>query len=77
MEEMGTLTKQKDTLDVALQFSFAITSFDVTEERLRFDEHSFIADVGGFLGLLLGASVYSMYLALVSGYQRVLVYWKG
>lgn len=33
---------------------------DVLEEVQLFTPHSFVAEVGGFLGLLLGASMYTV-----------------
>jgi len=38
---------------------------EVAEEILRYDLGSLAADVGGFLGLLLGASLLSLYDTLV------------
>ena len=54
------------TLDIENQyFNFAICfengKFEEREQYLIYDGDSFIADVGGFLGLLLGWSMYSLY----------------
>ena len=34
---------------------------DVLEEKPLYDSNNFVADVGGYLGLLLGASVLTIY----------------
>ena len=47
--------------DVHLKFSFGDGSYEVKEQYLLYDYDSFIADVGGFMGLLLGCSVFSLY----------------
>ena len=62
------LCENPDWLNLSIQLAFTITTFDVTKETFRFDVMSFIAEVGGFLGLLLGASGYSAYLAVFSGF---------
>ena len=36
-------------------------TFDVKEEYYIYDKDSFMADCGGYLGLLLGASLLSLY----------------
>ena len=43
-----------------IEFLFSETSIDVLEEVQLFTPNSFVAEVGGFLGLLLGASIYTM-----------------
>ena len=48
---------------------FESTHSDVREEYLIYDASSFIADVGGFLGLLLGYSIFSI-LANAIGWLR-------
>ena len=48
-----------------LQFSFVDGSYEVKEQYLLYDTDSFTADVGGFLGLLLGCSIFSLYKELV------------
>ena len=40
--------------------------FEEREQYLIYDWNSFIADVGGFLGLLLGWSMYSLYQELAA-----------
>lgn len=48
----------RDTL-LDLQFHVRKPSVEVQEENLLYDGSNFLADVGGFLGLLLGMSCYS------------------
>ncbi len=41
---------------------FSKTGYDVREEYPIYDADSLVADVGGFLGLLLGHSAFSIFL---------------
>ena len=45
---------------LALRFAFMIGKHEVREQYYTYDRDSFIADVGGYLGLLLGHSIYSI-----------------
>ena len=53
---------EPERIDIEMGFLFSITTFDVETEIVIFNVMSFIAEVGGFLGLLLGASLYSTFL---------------
>ena len=44
---------------------------DVKREYLTYDYNAFIADVGGYLGLLLGHSILSFYDGLTSVFDRI------
>ena len=44
-----------------LRLAFVDGSYEEKEQYLIYDFDSFIADVGGFLGLLLGFSIFSIY----------------
>ena len=44
-----------------LVFGFEDESYNVREEYIVYDTSNFIADVGGYLGLLLGHSILSIY----------------
>ena len=44
-----------------LEWQYMNTDFVVRHEYLTYDYNSFIADVGGYLGLLLGYSILSIY----------------
>ena len=56
-----------------LQYEFQRSSVSyVTRETLSYTPSNFIADVGGFLGLLLGASILSIYDAILLGFKKLL-----
>ena len=46
---------------MTLVFQFEDGSYDVREEYIVYDTSNFIADVGGYLGLLMGHSILSIY----------------
>ena len=46
---------------LTMSFTFEDASYQLSEEYIVYDFNDFIADVGGYLGLLLGHSVLSMY----------------
>ena len=46
---------------MVLAWQYMNTDFIVRHEYLTYDRNSFIADVGGYLGLLLGYSVHTFY----------------
>ena len=46
---------------IKLVFEFEDGSYDVREEYIVYDTSNFIADVGGYLGLLMGHSILSIY----------------
>ena len=48
-----------------LELQFEDGSYHTTEEYIIYDTDSFIADIGGYLGLLLGHSILSIYSTLV------------
>ena len=41
-----------------------------------YDQNSFIADVGGYLGLLLGQSIYGIYEVLFAVFHKTATYLK-
>ena len=51
----------QDTEKLQFRLYFTNGLFEEKEQYLIYDWDSFIADVGGFLGLLLGWSMYSLY----------------
>ena len=51
--------------DTHLDFRMMVASYQEMEQYLLYDSNSFIADVGGFMGLLLGFSVFSIYNEIV------------
>ena len=57
----GTLIEsRKKPYDTKIEFKIMDVSYQEMEQYLIYDFNSFIADVGGFMGLLLGFSVLSM-----------------
>ena len=55
----------KEPYDTRLDFRMMAGSYQEMEQYLLYDSDSFIADVGGFMGLLLGFSVLSIYNEIV------------
>ena len=60
MERVSTLTGVP-SYTMELKWQYMNTDFVIRHEYLTYDNNSFIADVGGYLGLLLGYSVLSIY----------------
>ena len=51
---------------------FRETSLEVYQQEFLYGANNFIADVGGYLGLLLGVSIFSFYQVLVSTFEKLL-----
>ena len=49
-----------------MKFHFKDSSYMLREEYVVYDSDSFIADVGGFFGLLLGQSMLGIYYMFVT-----------
>lgn len=49
------------TNKMAIEWEYMNSDYIVRQEYLTYDINSFIADVGGYLGLLLGHSLFSIY----------------
>ena len=49
---------------------FTNSQAEVTHEYLVYDTSSFWADVGGYLGLLLGESAYSLILFIIESVKK-------
>ena len=58
-----------------LFFEFEGGSYDVREEYIVYDTSNFIADVGGYLGLLMGHSILSIYY-LSTGWLSKMRIWR-
>ena len=52
---------QNHNPQLILKFHFKDSSYTLREEYVVYDSDSFIADVGGFFGLLLGQSLLGIY----------------
>ena len=67
MIEMADKSKEQDAYTFmddgtfTIKFMFEGGSYQFEEEYIDYDFNDFIADVGGYLGLLLGHSVLSFY----------------
>ena len=47
-------------------------SYNEEEDYVIYDVNSFIADVGGYMGLLLGSSLLSVYMSIEDVVKRIL-----
>ena len=54
--------RRRDTFGI--MFSIARSKHEVREHYSIYDRNSFIADIGGYLGLLLGHSLFGIYWAV-------------
>ena len=59
--EGAVTSKTKKNGDLHLAFRIMDGSYEEREQYMIYDLDSFIADVGGFMGLLLGCSILSLY----------------
>ena len=66
--EIGT----KFRCEVHLQFTMLDSSYKEEEQYIIYDVNSFIADVGGYMGLLLGSSLLSLYMAMEAFMRKLL-----
>ena len=48
-------------MPLTLQFYYQGSRYDITSQYLAYDIENVIADTGGFLGLLLGYSLFGFY----------------
>ena len=61
------------SLKFLLKFRIRDRSYEERKQYAIYDNDSFIADVGGYMGLLLGCSVMSLYNAIESLIKRVII----
>ena len=54
-----------------LEFQILDSSYQVEEEYVLYEIGSFIADVGGYMGLLLGSSLLSLYITLEECMRKI------
>ncbi len=71
------MTDDADHRHLTIQLQFGHTYFDVRTEYFVYEANSFIADVGGFLGLLLGYSILGLLESVVNTAELVLGRKKG
>ena len=63
-------TKKEDNIELELKFRIISPSYEEEDQYIIYDFNSFIGDVGGFLGLLLGYSILSLYGDMVGILER-------
>ena len=74
---MNEQLPQHSTTNVCFQFYTKVDRVEVKEDYVIYDANSLIADVGGYLGLLLGYSALSIYQAVVQGFRVGADHFKG
>lgn len=59
---------------ILFQFQFAVisTEVEIREQILVYTWDNFFADIGGFMGLLLGSSIYSLADMMIETLQKLL-----
>ena len=60
-ETVSNKTSEYGEVELWLYISMRETSYVQEEQYFIYDINSFIADVGGYMGLLLGSSILSLY----------------
>ena len=61
LQDVGPVTWPEEDPIMSLYFLFEDGSYSVGEEYIVYDTSNFIADVGGYLGLLVGQSILGLY----------------
>ena len=61
LETEQETTSDSTNPDIHLTFQYRDGMYNLNEEYLVYDYNNFIADIGGYLGLLLGHSILSIY----------------
>ena len=67
---MHKVSTYMDRPYVSLDLVVTSGGFDVREQYVVYDFNSFVADVGGFLGLLLGHSAFSLFKSVEKWFGR-------
>ena len=60
-ETVSNKTSEYGEVELWLYISMRETSYVQEEQYIIYDHNSFIADVGGYMGLLLGSSILSLF----------------
>ena len=58
---MGSILNKNEEIELELKFRIISSSHKEEDQYIIYDFNSFFGDVGGFLGLLLGYSILSLY----------------
>ena len=61
LETVHEITSWAENPIITLVFEYRDGMYNLNEEYLVYDYNNFIADIGGYLGLLLGHSIFSIY----------------
>ena len=64
-------SKRPKPRDLKVEFKIMDGSYQEMEQYVVYDFDSFIADIGGFMGLLLGCSVFSLYNDLAGMVEKI------
>ena len=56
--------------ELHLQFRILDSSYEEKEQYMIYDMDSFVADIGGYMGLLLGSSLLSLYMTLEAALKK-------
>ena len=62
----------EEACELHLQFRMVDSSYKEEEQYILYEVDSFFADVGGYMGLLLGSSLLSLYMAMESFMKKLL-----
>ncbi len=71
LSEMGRRPANYTSRVFVLEFYFGSGRHEVKEEYFVYDENSLIADIGGYLGLLLGQSMFGMFDSVKNVFLRL------
>ena len=65
----GTAARKNSQCKLLLQLFFDTNKVSTKKEILLYDDNNLIADIGGYLGLLLGVSAFSLYKGIVLAFE--------
>ena len=72
LDPIRSQTEFRYRCEVNLEFIMLDSSYKEEKQYVIYDVNSFVADVGGYMGLLLGSSLLSLYMAM-EAYMRKLL----
>jgi hypothetical protein len=65
------------TIKSNFQFFLSYKKVELTQEHITYQWENFVADFGGYLGLLLGASLLDIYDLMFKGIKNIWKYLKN
>ena len=71
LENWSENKNRKSHSDVLLVFTIYDRSYHEEEQYIIYDSNSFFADIGGFMGLILGSSILNIYDEMVELLRRL------